>query len=171
MTIFEVGSIDKDTVDCPLFVAFKVAWQCEDSSTSYNLWQLTKRMHVESDEFDEEEAITNPVQRSTKTSAILFGVPNRVHIHLTLTSMCGIFIAWGGVGGGGYFTSSQRCCAGHISLSLKLYMYYNSLFFRWRTIFGKAKIRRFGTEKISVAFGHGLGWPHRNRLLQSLGGD
>ena len=27
----------------------------------------------------------------------------------------------------------------------------NPLLFRWRTIFGEAKIRRFGSEKISVA--------------------
>ena len=31
------------------------------------------------------------------------------------------------------------------------YGYCNPLLFWWRTIFGKAKIRRFGEEKISVA--------------------
>ena len=42
---------------------------------------------------------TSPVQRSTKTGAILFGVANWVHIHLKPTSMCGINFVLGGGGG------------------------------------------------------------------------
>ena len=53
--MFRVGKVDEDTVKCPRFVAFKGA-SCEDSSSSFNLGQLTKRIHGESDEFDEEEA-------------------------------------------------------------------------------------------------------------------
>ena len=53
--MFRVGKIDEDTVDCPQFVAFKGASR-EDSSSNCNLGQLTKRIHGESDEFDEEEA-------------------------------------------------------------------------------------------------------------------
>ena len=53
--MFRVGKIDEDTVDCPRFAAFKGASH-EDSSASFNLGQLTKRIHGESDEIDEEEA-------------------------------------------------------------------------------------------------------------------
>ena len=53
--MFREGKIDEETVDCPRFVAFKGASR-EDSSSSFNLGQLTKRIHGESDEFDEEEA-------------------------------------------------------------------------------------------------------------------
>ena len=56
VTMFEVGKTDEDTVDCPLFVAFEGASR-KDSSSNYNLGQLTKRIHCESDEFDEEEAL------------------------------------------------------------------------------------------------------------------
>ena len=55
VTMFREGKIDEDTVDCPRFVAFKGASR-EHSSSSFNLGQLTKRIHGESDEFDEEEA-------------------------------------------------------------------------------------------------------------------
>ena len=96
VTMFREGKIDEDTVDCPRFVAFKGASR-EHSSSSFNLGQLTKRIHGESDEFDEEEARQAQPQRSTKTGAILFGVANWVHIHLKPTSMCGI----NAVGGGG----------------------------------------------------------------------
>ena len=50
----EVGKIDEDTVDCLLFVAFEGVSR-EDSSSSYNVGQLKKRIHGESD--DEEEAL------------------------------------------------------------------------------------------------------------------
>ena len=56
MTMFAAGKTDGDTIDCPRFVAFEGA-SCEDSSSTFNLGQLTKRIHVESDEFDEEEAL------------------------------------------------------------------------------------------------------------------
>ena len=45
----------EDIVDCPRFVAFEGASR-EDSSSSFNVGQLTKRIHSESNEFDEEEA-------------------------------------------------------------------------------------------------------------------
>ena len=53
--MFREGKIDEDTVDCPRFVAFNGASR-EDSSSSFNLGQLTKRIHGESDKFGEEEA-------------------------------------------------------------------------------------------------------------------
>ena len=53
--MFWVGKIDEDTVDFPRFVAFKGASR-EDNPSSFNLGQLTKRIHGESDQFDEEEA-------------------------------------------------------------------------------------------------------------------
>ena len=55
VTMFVVGEIDEDTVNCPRFVAFKGAVSREHSSSSFNLGQLTKRIHVDSDELDEEE--------------------------------------------------------------------------------------------------------------------
>ena len=54
--ILAAGKIDEDTVDCPRFVDFKGASR-EDSYSSFNLGQLVKRIHSESDEFDEEEAL------------------------------------------------------------------------------------------------------------------
>ena len=54
-TMFREGKIDEDTVDCPQSVAFKGASR-EDSSSSFILGPLTKRIHGESDGFDEEEA-------------------------------------------------------------------------------------------------------------------
>ena len=56
--MFVVGKIDEDklTVDCPQFAAFEGATR-EDSSSSFNPGQLTKRIHGESDEFDEGEAL------------------------------------------------------------------------------------------------------------------
>ena len=54
--MFAVGTIDEDTVDCLRFVVFEGTLR-EDSSSSFNLGQLTKRIHGESDEFDEEEAL------------------------------------------------------------------------------------------------------------------
>ena len=53
--MFTVGKIDEDTRDCPRFVAFGGA-SPEDSTSSFNRGQLTKRIHGESDGFDEEEA-------------------------------------------------------------------------------------------------------------------
>ena len=99
VTMFREGKIDEDTVDCPRFVAFKGASD-EDSSSSFYLGQLTKRIHGESDEFDEEEARQAQRKDRTKTGAILFGVANWVHIHLKPTSMCGINVVGGGGGGG-----------------------------------------------------------------------
>ena len=46
--------------------------------------------------------MASPAQRSTTTGAILFGVANRVHIHLKPTSMCGINVVGGG---GGFFAT------------------------------------------------------------------
>ena len=58
VTMFAVGNIDEDhsTVDSPQFAEFKGASR-EDSTSSFNLGELTKRIHGESDEFDEEEAL------------------------------------------------------------------------------------------------------------------
>ena len=56
VTMFVAGKIDKDAVDYPQFIAFKVASH-EDSSSSFNLGQLAKIIHGESDEFDKEEAL------------------------------------------------------------------------------------------------------------------
>ena len=62
VTMFSAGKVDEDTDDCPIFVAFEGASRedsCfasrENSSLSFN--QLTKRIHGNSDEFDDEEAL------------------------------------------------------------------------------------------------------------------
>ena len=47
------------------------------------------------------KSTTSPAQRSTTAGAILFGVADRVHIHLKPTSMCGINVATGKGGGRG----------------------------------------------------------------------
>ena len=83
-----VEKIDEDTADCLQFVVFEGA-SCEDSSSSFNLGQLTKRIHDESDEFDEKTHY-KPVHTSMTADAISFGVANRVHIHLK--PMCGIVV-------------------------------------------------------------------------------
>ena len=56
MTMFALEKINEDPVNCPRFVGFDGAL-CEDSFSSFNQGQLTKRLHGESDEFDEEEAL------------------------------------------------------------------------------------------------------------------
>ena len=96
--MFEVGKINKDTVNCPLFVAFESSSR-EDSSSSYNLGQLTKRIHGKSEELDEEEALqTQRKDRQRRAPFFFFGVAHRVHIHLKPTSMCGIVVVLGGGG-------------------------------------------------------------------------
>ena len=53
--MYAIGKTDEDTVNCPRFVAFEGASH-ENSSSTFNLGQLTKRIQGDSDEFDEEEA-------------------------------------------------------------------------------------------------------------------
>ena len=67
--MFEVGKIDEDAIDCSRFLAFEGASH-EDSSSSFNLGQLTKRIHGESDEFDKEEAL--PAQRKDRRRWVPF---------------------------------------------------------------------------------------------------
>ena len=50
-----VGKIDEDSVNCALFAACESASR-KDSSSSFNLGQLTKSVDGESDDFNEEEA-------------------------------------------------------------------------------------------------------------------
>ena len=54
--VFTGGKINEDTVDCPQFRAFEGASR-KGSSSSFNLGQLAKRIHSESNDFDEEEAL------------------------------------------------------------------------------------------------------------------
>ena len=96
VTMFREGKIDEDTVDCPRFVAFKGASR-EDSSSSFNLRQLTKRIHGQSDEFDEEEA-RQAQRKDRRRRAPFIWSRHWVHIHLKPTSMCGINVVGGGGG-------------------------------------------------------------------------
>ena len=101
VTVLVGGMIDEDTVKGPLFVAFKGASR-DDSSASFNLVQLTKRIHGESDEFDKEQALHAQAQRSTTTAPFYLESPTG----LTFTCnrpLCAVLLLLGlGGGGGGY---------------------------------------------------------------------
>ena len=55
VTMFAVGKIDEDS-RLSQVVAFEAASR-KDSSSSFNLGQLTKKIHGETDKFDEAEAL------------------------------------------------------------------------------------------------------------------
>ena len=90
-----VGKIVKDIVNCPRLIAFEGASR-KDIHSSFNLGQLTKKIHGESDKFDEEEAIQ--ARHKDRPRLVPFGIANRVHIHLKLTSLCDIVVVGGGGG-------------------------------------------------------------------------
>ena len=97
--MFWVGKIDEDTVDCPRFVAFKGASR-EDSPSSFNLGQLTKRIHGESDQFDEEEA--RQVQRKDRRRRAPFYLESPIGFTFTWNRpLCAVLMLLGGGGGGG----------------------------------------------------------------------
>ena len=97
--MFREGKIDEDTVDCPRFVAFKGASR-EDSSSSFNLGQLTKRIHGESDEFDEEEA--RQAQRKDRRRWAPFYLESPIGFTFTWNRpLCAVLMLLGGPGGGG----------------------------------------------------------------------
>ena len=95
--MFRVEKIDEDTVDCPRFVAFKGASR-EDSSSSFNLGQLTKRIHGESDEFDEEEA--RQAQRKDRRKRAPFYLESPIGFTFTWNRpLCAVLMLLGGGGG------------------------------------------------------------------------
>ena len=95
--MFREGKIDEDTVDCPRFVAFKGASR-EDSSSSFNLGQLTKRIHGESDEFDEEEA--RQAQRKDRRRWAPFYLESPIGFTFTWNRpLCAVLMLGGGGGG------------------------------------------------------------------------
>ena len=97
--MFREGKIDEDTVDCPRFVAFKDASR-EHSSSSFNLGQLTKRIHGESDEFDEEEA--RQAQRKDRRRRAPFYLESPIGFTFTWNRpLCAVLMLLGGGGGGG----------------------------------------------------------------------
>ena len=97
--MFREGKIDEETVDCPRFVAFKGASR-EDSSSSFNLGQLTKRIHGESDEFDEEEA--RQAQRKDRRRRAPFYLESPIGFTFTWNRpLCAVLMLLGGGGGGG----------------------------------------------------------------------
>ena len=99
MTVFREGKIDEDTVDCPRCVAFKGASR-EHSSSSFNLGQLTKRIHGESDEFDEEEA--RQAQRKDRRRRAPFYLESPIGFTFTWNRpLCAVLMLLGGGGGGG----------------------------------------------------------------------
>ena len=98
--MFKEGKIEEDTVDCPRFVAFKGASR-EDSSSSFNLGQLTKRIHGESDEFDEEEA--RQAQRKDRRRRAPFYLESPIGFTFTWNRpLCAVLMLLGGGGGGGF---------------------------------------------------------------------
>ena len=127
--MFREGKIDEDTVDCPRFVAFKGASR-EDSSSSFNLGQLTKRIHGESDKFGEEEA--RQAQRKDRRIRAPFYLESPIGFTFTWNRpLCAVLMLLGGGGGGGglrdwktekvrviHFDSSIFRCLSTLSLFL-----------------------------------------------------
>ena len=100
VTMFRVGTIDEDIVDCPRFVAFEGASR-EDSASSFNLGQLTKRIHCESDEFDEEEA--RQAQRKGQRRRVPFYLESPIGFTFPWNRpLCAVLLLLGGRGGGGF---------------------------------------------------------------------
>ena len=109
--MFREGKIDKDTVDCPRFVAFKGASR-EDSSSSFNLGQLTKRIHGESDEFDEEEARQG--QRKDRRRRAPFYLESPIGFTFTWNRpLCAVLMLLGGGGGGGVWSQIKLITFGN----------------------------------------------------------
>ena len=98
VTMLAVGKIDEDTVDCLRFVAFEGA-SSEDSSSSFNLEQLTKRIHVESDIFDEEEA--QQAQRKDRRRQTPFNLESPIGSHSLEIDIYVRYCCCSGWGGGG----------------------------------------------------------------------
>ena len=102
--MFEVGKTDESTVNCPRFIAFEGASR-EDSSSSFNQGQLTKRTHGESDEFDEEEAQQAQCKDRRRRAPFYLESP----IGFTFTwnwPLCAVLMLLGG--GGGEKERSER---------------------------------------------------------------
>ena len=94
--MFREGKIDEDTVDCPRLVAFKGASR-EDSSSSFNLGQLTKRIHGESDKFGEEEA--RQAQRKDRRIRAPFYLESPIGFTFTWNRpLCAVLMLLGGGG-------------------------------------------------------------------------
>ena len=99
VTMFREGKIDEDTVDCPRFVAFKGASR-EDSSSRFNLGQLTKRIHGESEKFGEEEA--RQAQRKDRRRRAPFYLESPIGFTFTWNRpLCAVLMLLEGGGGGG----------------------------------------------------------------------
>ena len=132
--MFAAGKIDEDTVDCPRFFAFKGASR-EDSSSSFNLGQLAKRIHNESDGFDEEEALQAQRKDRRRPAPFFFGDAKRVHIHLKPTSMCGIdVVRRRGGGGGGHVYKSRpdvNCLSFNYPCTSRGRVYFNTCIGTW----------------------------------------
>ena len=109
VTMFREGKIDEDTVDCPRFVAFKGASR-EHSSSSFNLGQLTKRIHGKSNEFDEEEA--RQAQRKDRRRRAPFYLESPIGFTFTWNRpLCAVLKLLGGGGGVLYsFFLTLLCC-------------------------------------------------------------
>ena len=113
--MFREGKIDEDTVDCPRFVAFKGASR-EHSSSSVNLGQLTKRIHGESDEFDEEEA--RQAQRKDRRRRAPFYLESPIGFTFTWNRpLCAVLMLLGGGGGGGHSANEERPSPGWCSFA------------------------------------------------------
>ena len=120
--MFRVGKIDEDTVDCPRFVAFKGASR-EDSSSSLNLGQLTKRIHGESNEFDEEEA--RQAQRKDRRRRAPFYLESPIGFTFTWNRpLCAVLML---LGGGGAHCPLPTCIYGGTP--------YHSEFGKWLLAF------------------------------------
>ena len=97
VTMFAVGKINENTVDCPRFVASKGALR-KDSTSSFNPERLMKRIHGESNKFDEEEAQQAQCKDQRRRAPFYLESP----IGFTFTwnrPLCAVLFLGGGGGG------------------------------------------------------------------------
>ena len=97
VTMFAVGKTDEDTVNCPRFVAYGGDSR-EDSSSTFNLGQLKKWTHGNTDEFDEEEA--QQPQRQDRRRRAPFYLESPIGFTFTWNRpLCAVLMLFGGGGG------------------------------------------------------------------------
>ena len=111
--MFVVGKIDEDTVNCPRFFAFECVSR-KHSSSSFNPGQLTKRIHGDSDEFDDEEA--QQAQRKDRRRHAPFYLESPIGFTFTWNRpLCAVLMLLGG-GGGCQSKHDEDWCVGNLLL-------------------------------------------------------
>ena len=80
----------EDTVECPLFVACLQRRVEQRKLLKLQSWTVDKTNPRRKQRIRPERSASSSAQRSTTSTAcaILFGVANKVHVHLKLSSIC-----------------------------------------------------------------------------------